>query len=314
MLQKRKIIIDTDIGDEIDDALAIYAAMRQNFDIIGITTVFHNTVDRARQAKKLLAEYGHGYEKVPVYAGYGAPLGTEAGNWKHIPHYTPDLDDNRFTPNGLAPEEAVDFIIDACYQYGKELTVIAIGPFTNLAKVIEKDSKALGLVEKVVIMGGAYYKQYADWNVMCDVSAADLMFRTLHNLECLGADVTHQTLAEDRLYETLLHDRGVERGRLYLTELCRLWSRERSREELFLHDPLVIYYLAHKELCNMNSASVVVVTEGYARGLTLNVEAYSKKMMNQEAYASFDDTNKVLVASSVDLAAFHELIYRDFMV
>ena len=64
----------------------------------------------------------------------------------------------------------------------------------------------------------------------------------------------------------------------------------------------------------MDSASVVVVTDGYARGLTLNVGAYSKKTMNQEAYAAFDDTNKVLVASSVDLAAFHELIYRDFMV
>ena len=56
MEEKTKIIIDTDIGDDIDDAIALYAALRQGFDIIGITTVFQNTVERARQVKKLLKE------------------------------------------------------------------------------------------------------------------------------------------------------------------------------------------------------------------------------------------------------------------
>lgn len=52
MSEKMKVIIDMDIGDDIDDAIALYAAMRQEFDILGVTTVFRNTVERARMAKK----------------------------------------------------------------------------------------------------------------------------------------------------------------------------------------------------------------------------------------------------------------------
>ncbi|MBQ9806875.1 MAG: nucleoside hydrolase [Clostridia bacterium] len=314
MFQRKKIIIDMDIGDDIDDAIALYAAMRQGFDIVGITTVFRNTGDRACQAKKLLTEYGHGYETVPVYAGYGTPLGTEEQDWPHIPHYTPDLEQDLYEPNGTDPEDAVNFIIDSCYRYGKDLTVIAIGPFTNMAKVIEKDANALNSIAKVVIMGGAFYKQYADWNVICDVTAADIMFRTLNNLECIGADVTHLTIAEDRLYDNLLHYRGNEKGHRYLAELCRLWRANLPSAELVLHDPLVIYSLAHKGLCTMNEASVIVLTEGYARGLTFNVDAYRKREYNPEPYAEFDDTHKVLVASAVDLAAFNDRIFSDFNI
>ena len=133
MSEQMKILIDTDIGDDIDDAIALYAAMRQNFEIVGITTVFENTIQRARQVKKLLREYGHGYESVSVFAGYGTPIGERDREVKDIPHYTPDLEQDIYAPSGTNPRDAVDFIIDACYKYGKELTVVAIGPFTNIA-------------------------------------------------------------------------------------------------------------------------------------------------------------------------------------
>ena len=314
MSKKRKVIIDMDIGDDIDDAIALYAAMRQGFDIIGITTVFRNTVDRARQAKKLLKDYANGYENVPVYAGYGTPLDKEEQNWQHIPHYTPELEQDLYAPNGTKPEDAVDFIIDACHTYGNELTVIAIGPFTNLARVIEKDANALNLVDRVVIMGGAFYKQYADWNVMCDVTAADRIFRTLKKLECIGSDVTHLTVGEDALYDNLLNYQGKEAGHTYLTQLCHLWRCDRPKAKLLLHDPLVIYYLAREDLCSMNEASVIVFTEGYAKGMTFNVDAYKKKKLNPAAYVGFDETHKVRVAFAVDLDAFNALILKDFCV
>jgi peptidoglycan hydrolase CwlO-like protein len=74
MEKKKKILIDTDIGDDIDDALALFFAMKLDFDIVGITTVFQNTVLRARLVKKLLKGFGNGYESVPVYAGHGEPI------------------------------------------------------------------------------------------------------------------------------------------------------------------------------------------------------------------------------------------------
>ena len=312
MKRNLKIILDMDIGDDIDDAIALYAAMRQGFDIIGVTTVFRNTQERARMAKKLLLTYGRGYESVPVFAGHSTPIGAAPEPARHIPHYTPDLEDATYAPHGADPDEAVDFIIDACRKYGKELTVIAIGPFTNIARAIQKDPEALDLCEKVAIMGGAFYKQYADWNVICDVPAADIMFKGLKNLECLGADVTHLMIGEQALYTNLLDYQGNEPGHRYLTELCKLWRINRPKSKLLLHDPLVVYYVADPTLCDMKTASVVVMTEGYAKGLTLNVNAYGKRRLNPEAYQGFDETRKALVAAKADRDAFNRRILADF--
>ena len=312
MPEKMKVIIDTDIGDDIDDAIALYAAMQQGFEIIGITTVFRNTTDRARQVKKMLRAFGKGYEAVPVFAGYGNPLGTEPQQYEHIPHYTPDLESESFTPDGIAAETAVNFILDSCRKYGKELAIIVIGPFTNLAGVIKKDPDALNSIAKVVIMGGAYYKQYADWNVLCDVAAADVMFRNLKNLECIGADVTHLTVAKDALYDDLMNGKGEDPARCYLRELCRMWRRLCPNAQLVLHDLLAIYYFADPSICVMNSASVAVITDGFARAITLNVDAYGKKQYHPDIYAGFDEKHKTQVASEVDLDAFHTRILRDF--
>ena len=306
-----KILFDTDIGDEIDDAIALYAAMRQGIEIVGVTTVFGNTVERARQAKKLLKDYANGYEAVPVYAGYGTPIASAMRAVGHIPHYTPELEADCYAPDGREARDAVDFIIDACHRYGRELTVVAVGPFTNLARVIERDADALNSIASVVIMGGAFYKQYADWNVMCDVEAAERMFCSLDNLECIGADVTHLTVADPALCECLLRDSGRGSGFCYLSALYGLWKDANEGIPLVLHDPLVIYYLSDPALCEMEEAPVVVLTEGYARGMTLNVDAYGKSMLNV-AYANFDRARKVRVAHSVDLAAFHPRILKDF--
>ena len=314
MAGKAKIIIDMDIGDDIDDAIALYAAMRQGFEIIGITTVFQNTAERARQVKKMLKEYGNGYENVPVYAGYGIPMDGNGQYREHIAHYSPELEDALYEPDGTDPCAAVDFIIDSCYRYGEDLAIIAIGPFTNIAKVIEKDANALNNISKVAIMGGAYYKQYADWNVICDVAAADIMFQNLDNLECIGADVTHLMVGESALYDNLLNYSGKEKGHIYLKELCHLWKKDRPKAALLLHDPLVVYYLADPDICEMKSASVAVIGEGYARGMTLNVDAYGKRAFNPVAYTDFDETHRCLVAAAVDRDRFNSIIFDDFNV
>ena len=159
-----------------------------------------------------------------------------------------------------------------------------------------------------------YYKQYADWNVICDVAAADIMFRNLDNLECIGADVTHLMVGERALYDNLLNYSGKEKGHIYLSELCQLWKKDRPKAALLLHDPLVVYYLAEQSICEMKNASVVVMTEGYARGMTLNVDAYGKKAFNPEAYADFDEKRRCLVASAVDRVRFNSIIFDDFNV
>ena len=157
----KKILLDTDIGDEIDDAMALYFAMSDGIEIVGITTVYKNTDERARISKRLLKLFGRGYENVPVFAGHGTPVAEGEQEYPHTCHYHEALSSDEYAPDG-GKDDAIDFIIDCCERYGEELAVVAIGPFTNIARAIEKNRAAIGKAGKVVIMGGAYYRQYAD--------------------------------------------------------------------------------------------------------------------------------------------------------
>jgi len=303
----KKILIDTDIGDDIDDTVALLSAMAHGFEIVGVTTVFRDTVARAAMVKKEMRAFGGGYEKVPVYAGYSAYTTDKEENTEHMCRFGKDLAVPELAPVNTDPEEAVDFILDCCHRYGKDLTVIAIGPFCNIAKAIEKDPEALNSAAQVVIMGGAYFKQYADWNVMCDVPAADMMFRSLRNLHCIGADVTHK-LASDYLKPLLAKAEDGVLG--YVGAQYRQWQQDYPQNSIVLHDSLTIYYVADPTVCDMVRIPVKVITEGFAKGFTLNVDAYGKASLNS-AYQDFDREHKVLAAADVDLTKFHSFIRQD---
>jgi len=307
-MEKLKLIIDTDIGDEIDDALAIYYAMRHDYEIIGITCVYKNTEERARITKRLLSLYGKGYESVPVFAGHGTPLAEERIEYPHTCHYHDGLNAPEYAPDGYE-NEAVDFIIDACEKYGKELAVVAIGPFTNIARVIGKSPEALSKAARVVIMGGAYYRQYTDWNVMCDVEAADVMFSSLSNLECVGADVTHRLPLTREQHEVTLSCKN-DGAAAEIGELIRLWSIVNPDRYPTLHDPLAVEYAIDPEICETERARVKVISDGFARGLTLNVDGYNKDYMNP--VYSDNKINEVVVAKDIDAKAFTEKFLEVF--
>ncbi len=294
-MSKLKLLIDTDIGDEIDDALAIYYAMQKGYEIVGITTVFKNTDERARITKRLLSLYGKGYENVPVFAGHGTPIAEKSEDYPHTCHYHEELNDAKYAPDGYE-NDAIDFIIDACERYGDELCIVAIGPFTNLARVIEKSPSALNKAKRVVIMGGAYYRQYADWNVMCDVEGADVMFSSLENLHCVGADVTHRLLLSKEEHGVLCNCKK-DRSACEIAELIKLWSVVNRGRYPTLHDPLAVEYAIEPSMCAVESARVKVITEGFARGLTLNVDGYNKDYLN--CVYGENEINKVTVAKDV---------------
>lgn len=309
MKTRQKILIDTDIGDNMDDAFALLAAMVLDFEIVGITTVFRDTVQRAAIAKKLLHTYGCGYESVPVYAGF---TGIDAG--QNTACQCPLGDAQVFyPPDNSTPENAVDFIIDCCNRYGKDLTVIALGPFCNIAKVIEKDPLALNRAGKVAIMGGAYFKQYADWNVMCDVPAADLMFRTLSNLECIGADVTHRLEDTGYLTQALESPETASDVLQYIIAHYKTWRSSYPDTPLVLHDALVVYYLYDPAICTMQNIRTTVIPDGPAKGLTLNIDSYGKTYLNS-FYEGNDYGSSILAASDVDIPKFHQLVRQNIFL
>lgn len=308
-MKKIKLLIDTDIGDEIDDAMALYFAMKLGIEIVGITTVFKNTDERARITKRLLNLYGNGYENVPVYAGHGTPLAQQPTEYPHTCHFHDELLKDEYAPDGDA-DAAIDFIIDSCEKYGEDLVIVAIGPFTNIARATQRNKEAVNKAGKVVIMGGAYYRQYADWNVMCDVEAADVMFRSLENLECVGADVTHQTLLCREEHEAMLNCKN-DAAAVEIGELIKLWSVVNPDRYPTLHDPLAIYYAICPEVCEVEAQRIAVLTDGYARGLTLNVDAYNKSYMNP-ACDAIDKSRTALVAKKINAREFIDRFIKIF--
>ena len=299
--KKRKLLIDTDIGDDTDDAFALYMAMRLDYEIVGITTCFLHAEKRARLARKLLKTFGNGYEKVPVYAGHSTPIDERREDYPMC-QYTPDLECTEYRPDGLDPDEAVDFIIDCCKKYGEELSVVAIGPFTNIAKALEKDPHVFDQIGQFVIMGGAYFKQYADWNVICDVPAADMMFRSVPNIHAIGADVTHKTWLSDSDRQKIVDYKGDDATARLVGELYQSWWLAHGKSaRTALHDPLAIYYAENPDICETKKQRIVVLTDGYARGLTLNVDAYAKSERNP-AYGGLPPIQPITVAQEVNTA------------
>ncbi|MBQ7900801.1 MAG: nucleoside hydrolase, partial [Clostridia bacterium] len=175
-----------------------------------------------------------------------------------------------------------------------------------------KDTEALNLARKVIIMGGAYFKQYADWNVMCDVTAADIMFRNLTNLECMGADVTHLLRAEKEIMDYVSSYNGDNSSFGYISELYNMWYNAGDKPHLVFHDALVVYYAMNPEICTAQRATVAVICDGAARGMTLNVDAYTKAYMNGW-YSEQCLQNKAVVACNVDLDAFNSKIKLDII-
>ena len=304
-MAKIKMLIDTDIGDDLDDTLALSMAlsMPDKVEIVGVTTVFNDTKLRAKMVKKLFDDYG---VIAPIYAGYGK---TEGGfQTPPVPIYDTckEVFDTTFTANDN-PEDAVDFIIDCCYKYKKDLVLLAIGPFTNIHKVIKKDANALKQINKVVVMAGAFFKQYADWNVFCDPISAKTMFDSVDNLIALGADVTHQLGVPEEISSTLLDYQGEDKGIQTVSKTCKAVMATWQGGKITLHDPLALYTAIDESFVSLEDAEIEVITDGTMAGYTFNITAYSKKHLN--GYYLGKNYNKVKVARTVKSEKFIKLFF-----
>lgn len=298
MASNKKIFLDTDIGDDIDDALALVFLLKLKADIVGISTVFKNTNLRARLAKKILLKMGR--DDIPVYQGYGKPLAYSVDEGASFSQFEKDLEAEQYAPKNT-PEEAIDQIINACYAYGKELTVIAIGPYTNLAKAIEKDKKAFAGIDKIVLMGGCFFEQFVEYNAAMDPEAADILMRSGLNIRFISADVTWQAMLSDEQTEKVLsyHSDSING---YCAELTRLWKKNCWFNPV-LHDPLAVYYALDESICKMKQVWAEIELHGsITRGFTANRDHFLKYLENP-----LEGKDRLWVSYSVDAERFNEI-------
>lgn len=297
---KKYVLLDTDIGDDIDDALALLMLLKEEeIQLVGVTTVFANTPLRARLAKRILALSGH--TGIPVYAGFGDPLKGTADKERKFVQYTQELEEEKYRPDNKSFDfgtETVDFILQCAEKYGKELTILAIGPYTNVAAAYQKDAERLKKAGKIVLMGGCFYEQFLEYNVLQDPEAADILVRSALDTRFIGADVTWQAQLNDRqtAYVLGIHNDGLTG---YCAELLRLWKRGCWFNPV-LHDPLAAYYVIDESVCELEPVWVETELAGvHTRGMTLNMDHCFKYLEHQ-----VEGKKRILCAKSVDAARF----------
>jgi len=262
-MDKTKIIIDTDIGDDIDDALAIAFALESpELEIIGITTVFKNVVARAKIASRMLKLAGR--EDIPVFTGIGSPIINKV-NEAEIPCQYSEEEDG--SEDGFS-EGAIDFIIDTVMSSDSDITLVPIGPLTNIAIAILKEPKLKSKVKEIVMMGGCYYNHCNEWNIICDPEAARVVFESGIPIKAVGLDVTFKCTLTDKEVERIKNQ--PKQSAIYLPELIKRWRGGTDKCPM-LHDPLAICAIFDDKILEMQQEDIVVETNGhFMRGATYN--------------------------------------------
>jgi purine nucleosidase len=262
-LHKHTVLIDTDIGDDIDDALALALALRSPEIVLqGVTTVFGDTRLRARLAAHLLQVFGR--EDVPVAAGIATPL-----QLRHRPSGVPQaaILDQRAELPALSSLSGPQLIVQTALAHHGRLTLLCLGPLTNVATALRMEPRLFMAIRSIVMMGGTSGPPLPEWNVRSDTRAAQIVLGAGIPITLLGWNVTTRCQLRACDIERLAcHDSPQAR---LLSQLLAVWQRHRPRwqpELPYLHDPLTVVALCAPELLKFDEMTARVVGRGPFKG------------------------------------------------
>ena len=265
----RKIIIDTDPGQ--DDAVAILLALAspEDLTVLGITAVAGNVpLHLTEKNTRIICELA-GKPEVLVYAGCDAPLARKLVTAEHV-HGKTGLDGPLLADPGMALQagHAVDFIIDTLrVEAPGSVTLCPLGPLTNIAAAFLKAPDIVGRVQQIVLMGGAYFEvgnitPTAEFNIYVDPEAADIVFKSGVDLVVMPLDVTHKALT-NKARVAAFRALGTEAGRMVAewTDFFERFDMQKyGSEGAPLHDPCVIAYLIDPGLFTGRRINVEIET------------------------------------------------------
>jgi inosine-uridine nucleoside N-ribohydrolase len=282
-----KIIIDTDIGGDIDDAFAVALALQSpELSILGISTASGDTTARAKILDRMLGVTGH--QDIPVAIGIPTTI---PGGWPPIGRQ------GRFGESGLFARathpSAVEFILEQIRLYPGQITLVTIGPLTNIAALIDKDPQALRRLKRIVMMGcwfgpivdyGIKYGPAPEANIVIDIPAAQKLFRSGIPIYVMPSDATvHLKLDEVRRDALLTKGTPLtdSLGLLYL-----MWSSGGSVTPI-LWDAMAVGYVIDPHLCPVEPMHIVVDDKGFTRSESGEPNAQVCLNSDPEAFMRF---------------------------
>ncbi|NPV42049.1 MAG: nucleoside hydrolase [Anaerolineae bacterium] len=273
-----KIIIDTDPG--VDDTIAICMALRSpEVQVLGLTSVFGNVKGEvtAQNALRLVELEGHG--DIPVARGSDLPLFSRFEMDGAVVHGEDGMGNTHPpTPRGKVIERtAAQFIVDTVRANPGEMTLLAIGPLTNLALALRLDPGIAGLVKEVVVMGGAAacpgnMTPVAEANIWHDAHAADTVMAAGWPLVLVGLDVTQKTVMSAQFRQELFRADNAAVRFIEKIIPCYVQFADtvyRMDGGIYTHDPSAMAYIIRPDLFSTRSAPVFVETEGRCIGQTV---------------------------------------------
>ena len=261
---KEKILLDTDLGSDIDDSVCIaYLLAQPNCELLGITTVSGEADKRAMMASVLCKV---AQKDIPIYAGAEKPLLIEQrqkyaqqakklDNWEH----------NTYFPKG----EAIEFLRKTIRKYPGEVTLLAIGPLTNIALLFSIDEEIPKLLKQLVIMGGVFTDNsgingFLEWNIMLDPHAAAIVYNSpVKIFKSVGLDVTRKVTMDAKAVKEKFNTKLLEP----VVDFADVWFEE--RDKITFHDPLAAVTIFHDDICTFKKGKVEVeLLSERLRGLT----------------------------------------------
>ena len=276
-MSRQRIIIDCDPGQ--DDAVALFLAMASpaELEILGITAVAGNVPLKLTQRNVRLMCDIAGRGDIAVFAGCDRPMVRELLTAEKV-HGETGIDGvdivEPVTP--LQEKHAVDFIVDTLRNADDEsVTLVPTGPLTNIGTAIDRAPEVLPKIRQLVIMGGAMreggnYSPSAEFNILVDPHAADIVFNCGRPITSMGLDVTHQVLSTRARVERIrqLGNPVAEATAGMLGFFERHDSRKYGVEGAPLHDPCTIAWLLAPELfegkfCNLSVETRSELTMGH---------------------------------------------------
>ncbi len=271
-----KVILDTDPG--IDDAMAIFTAIAHpDIELLGLTTTFGN-VSVAQACMNALSLVEMAEADVPVCIGESWPMLRDPVPFADFVHGMDGLGEQFLPPPHRRAHHqfAAEFIIEQVKAHPGEVTLVAVGPLGNLARVLELEPGITKLVRQVVLMGGAISQcgnvsPVAEANIFADPHAADKVMEAGWPLVVIGLDVTYQVLFDRRLFAYIAaNNRRVGSFMHRAADFyIDFYQHEHKVAGCYGHDISAIAYVVNPALFSTIEGSLCVVPDGIATGQTI---------------------------------------------
>lgn len=250
------VILDTDIGDDIDDALALaFALQSPELDVRAVVTVLQHRERRADLAWKILQLYDR--EDIPVGMGAEQPLLAP-----------PRHDEVRQTAALSAQDRlpqarrrnGLELYLETCLKSPRKVTILAYGPLTNVALALKAEPRLAGRIERLVLMNGVFLSPRLEYNTVRDPEAAAIVFSSGIPVITVGLDVTLRCRLEEQDMQRLAAS-PLPAVR-FLRELIAIWQEGRPERRPILHDPLAVAVAFRPDLVKLERGRVEVETRG----------------------------------------------------